>query len=1422
MSVSHHKFIFFCRITLLLIAAVSAINPAFSQTVIPAPGATLGTDSGDAVLAPPARRTESTVPTAPYVDAIGQTSLITQSAEQNKQSVISNVNNQLLQGSELGAYNETYMGLKNFWSDDIVSNLFQNIGQLIGRWITELINGWVSDTVQFLTAFLRIFVLNPNIAVNGSRNIVGAANGGSDDISPFIRQAADVMYSIAVDLSLLLFIVCIWRYWIDAAWRGGVNIMAAVGRLIFTSGLLLAWPTIYAFEIQITNEMIKAVFFSSADQVAMLDGAMAATVKGGLVAGAGLLASTFAPVVGSLAGGAVLGGVGGMVLGTVGEVVAFAGLIIYLFLGVILITQLLYILVLKAIQTALLTAQYMFGPVFLVFFATPSTESLATGYVKSFVEVSLWTFCWVGLLKIMVILLFSDFNPWGKIVMGIGVLQLMISVPDFMSRARISPMSSFISAGMISGGLMNGMKALGEMAKSRTAQAIDYQTNQQFAARGLEQSNKVGLEGLSSSVMSPTMLQSLKDARKPAGKDNPPSPPNSADLNGGSPTDPNSPQGTLGPDGKPLVPPSKGAGDPNVKPATKADDALAKQGSAQQGATLNLVQQTDPSAGAGKPDLLAGAGKADPLTGAGKTDLLAGAGKADPLTGAGKTDPLTGAGKIDPLTGATKTDPAGTGKPGVTTPPESDVANANTFTGAGASSSNTGDTVTPSNDSATNRGIVGSAASNADTADLTPPLRQSSPAKADNDSTNFTPGRFASQGAAQVPSAPRKLVPSQPSVRNGNVDPSATNSGVDNTAPKVDPAFTSQNLQSAPGVEETAELPQHASPFTAFKSDGYGQVPVRTYAASIRTAERTMNSHDGPRALIGDTKGNLQHARFNTNDTDDQKAQLLAVGGYAQKYSTDPVAFDAARESAIEAGADAPHGLFENMAAGFLGHNGKSFKQTVLAKQRFQKALLEQAVVGSQAYVGMDKENANPYTNYLNATYGEMTPDRQAHMVYLLEEDRDSDSGWNPNRSAAVDLLNRTGLNITGSRLAASSVEGVKALSPWMKAAGVLSVTALLEQKANSHFADQPDVHDLVRGAYIGQMASAITPSEVSSSVALMLEAPNSTIGAQMAGNEYLVKVVSDLVSNGYQRDHTSAVKSLGEITQQLRASSTPPSGGSGSGSRVTIVQAQSAAPPSQNFAPIQSTVQSASVGLTANYEVDTADSQPFLPNLTLNDLPIEPEFTDLAYTQSPDQSGEITVNQRASMSISNSSNQAASRSLASSTQDQIFHAQQIIMQAHDAGFDDRQLRVPSVARAIVAVHARPELMRPAAMAAAVLMPEELTPEMIETADAMVGANWNQVTREDLIAGKSILQQNGYPDRQAVQIVRQDPGYTPALFQGQDGGWQATPVPASAVQQVNLKRAQANNAVNFQSAGGSNDQSLIPPTPPPPLTPAGG
>jgi len=410
-----------------------------------------------------------------------------------------------------------YNDLQYWWSNDVVGNLFNNIGQLLAKWFTEWIRGWVVPIVKYLTGALRTFVMNPNIAVNALQGDTSA--GQNDDISGYVRQAANINYGIACDLLLLLFILCIWRMWAEQAWRGGVGVMGAVGRLIFTSGLMLAWPTIYAFWIEISNEMIQAIYFNSADQVQMLDVAMADAIQGGLAGGAALVARSIAPLV----GGAAIPFVGTLL----GGVISAVGLIIFLLFAGVLIAELVYLLILKATQTALLTAQYMFAPIFLVCFAVPDTERIGSGYVQAFIEVSLWTFVWVGMLKIMVILLFSDFNPWGKVVVAIGVLQLMIQVPSFIARASISPMSDFISAGLITGGLLAGGAALSNFAMDKAKQFKGFEFNKKNMAEGSERSVSQALN------VPQTAPNALKEMRAVSGGDMP----NKPGLNTGATPD---------------------------------------------------------------------------------------------------------------------------------------------------------------------------------------------------------------------------------------------------------------------------------------------------------------------------------------------------------------------------------------------------------------------------------------------------------------------------------------------------------------------------------------------------------------------------------------------------------------------------------------------------------------------------------------------------------------------------------------------------------------------------------------------------------------------------------------------------------------------------------------------------------------------
>lgn len=505
---------------LLFVLCFEFILPALAQTKVvrTAPGAT---GSGDYLLSPDGVTTQNTVPNQ-YEDALGNLYRVDQASHVNQVNINDGVRS-ILEGesaplvfqaaeqgqgnalqqaaytslnANLGAKNETYQGLHQWWKDDLVGNLFHNIGQLFGKWLNEFVNGWIADTAQYLTRFLKVFVLNPNIAVNG-------LNGqGNDGISPYIRQGADVMYGIAVDLLLLLFILCIWKFWADAAWQGAGNLMGPVGRLIFTAGLLLAWPTLYAFEIQITNEMITAIYANEPQQVLMLDYAMAQVVKGAAIAAGAGATSVFAPVLGQLATGSQL----------TGSIFYFANTLVFTILGGIIIAELVYLIILKAIQTALLTAQYMFAPIFLVFFATPDTESYATGYVQAFVETSLWTFVWVGLFKILVIILFSNFNPWGKILISIGVLQLMIQVPTFIGRAKISPASDFISAGLVFGQAQKGLEALKNMSSAIVDKGVNWFANDRFADKGLQLSKDTAMNGLPLQTSNKSLLQSLNRA----------------------------------------------------------------------------------------------------------------------------------------------------------------------------------------------------------------------------------------------------------------------------------------------------------------------------------------------------------------------------------------------------------------------------------------------------------------------------------------------------------------------------------------------------------------------------------------------------------------------------------------------------------------------------------------------------------------------------------------------------------------------------------------------------------------------------------------------------------------------------------------------------------------------------------------------
>jgi len=332
-----------------------------------------------------------------------------------------------------GRSNETYQGISQFWHDDLLGIFFAGINQTISHWLNHFFSGYLPDIISSLSSVVKSFFLNPNLA-----QITANANNPGD-FSSLLKQLVNIIYGIALDLLFVLFIVSIWQYWTKASWQGNISAMSAVGRLICTIGIILAWPTVYSFEIELSNEMISAIFANGADQLRLFDMAMANMFNIGMYSG----------LLGTLMKSQMIA-VGVAHLSGFLSAIALLALCI---LAIVLIYELVYLIALKAMQTALLTAQYVFGPVFLIFFATASTEKMATGYIRTFAETSVWSFIWIGLLKILVILMYANFNPWGKIITAIGILQLMMRVPQFLGRFKVSSASAFVNPAFLTNGL---------------------------------------------------------------------------------------------------------------------------------------------------------------------------------------------------------------------------------------------------------------------------------------------------------------------------------------------------------------------------------------------------------------------------------------------------------------------------------------------------------------------------------------------------------------------------------------------------------------------------------------------------------------------------------------------------------------------------------------------------------------------------------------------------------------------------------------------------------------------------------------------------------------------------------------------------------------------------------------------------------
>jgi hypothetical protein len=337
-------------------------------------------------------------------------------------------------------------------------------------WVTRLVNmlfnmvsfatdKYLKPTANALVELVIVVIHNPNVASPNTATYhpFGVALQPQDkrdtpyfdvigpDLKQDILRIYEVMRNIAISWLLVLFIANIWKAWVQAAWKEeGHNLMGAVGRLIATAATILAWPTINYFFIQISNEAIDYLFQTIDTQD--LTNAVSDIINFGIAGFVGVASSQAAAIVAAL----TVAGPAGLIIGAAAELVA--QFVFFISLSIV-IFEAIHLLVLKAIQTILILAQFVFAPIFLVFMATTTTEKTAYTFIRASVEVSLWTFVWAGFFRILVAILTYGPDLWGKGILLMGILQLMIQVPTFIKKAEISPASDFLSPKGVVGGI---------------------------------------------------------------------------------------------------------------------------------------------------------------------------------------------------------------------------------------------------------------------------------------------------------------------------------------------------------------------------------------------------------------------------------------------------------------------------------------------------------------------------------------------------------------------------------------------------------------------------------------------------------------------------------------------------------------------------------------------------------------------------------------------------------------------------------------------------------------------------------------------------------------------------------------------------------------------------------------------------------
>ncbi|MBX9691691.1 MAG: hypothetical protein K2Z81_04850, partial [Cyanobacteria bacterium] len=247
-------------------------------------------------------------------------------------------------------------------------------------------------------------------------------------------------------------------------------------------------------------------------------------------------------------------------------------------------------------------------------------------------------------------------------------------------------------------------------------------------------------------------------------------------------------------------------------------------------------------------------------------------------------------------------------------------------------------------------------------------------------------------------------------------------------------------------------------------------------------------------SALGSTANGIQRVNIAEGASDSEMAHGIYAAAFANNVAEDDPAKDAARKSAMDAGAHQPTGLLENMAANWLSNTGGSWNKTAISKQRFQQAMFEQAVKGSQAYVS--RQPGNAYTDYLRGRYGEWGDEQDAMAVHLITNPESSESPWNRNIGPATDALVSSGIPIGADTRGAMQNMAIQGMHPARRKQAVFAALSYTYQQAKAEYGNEhPGVFALAHG----EMARALSGDEVNNALTMYQITGQEDLNSSMA-----------------------------------------------------------------------------------------------------------------------------------------------------------------------------------------------------------------------------------------------------------------------------------------------------------------------------------